>query len=198
MKEKIKKVKLRKIPLLILIITTIFLILGILFLAIISKSNKELVTETLNNFFKNISAKKFNTNIALFNSLSNNMIVNITIWLLGISIIGIPIILLILSTKSFILGFSISSIIYNYGIKGIILTLIYIVPHIMNLFITILLSYYSIHFSIMLFNLLFRKQEYSKKRIVNRYIKILLFSTIAYITSSVIEVYVVPKILSLF
>ena len=198
MKEKIKKVKLRKIPLLILIITTIFLILGILFLAIISKSNKELVTETLNNFFKNISAKKFNTNIALFNSLSNNMIVNITIWLLGISIIGIPIILLILSTKSFILGFSISSIIYNYGIKGIILTLIYIVPHIMNLFITILLSYYSIHFSIMLFNLLFRKQEYSKKRIVNRYIKILIFSTIAYITSSVIEVYVVPKILSLF
>ena len=198
MKEKIKKVKLRKIPLLILIITTIFLILGILFLAIISKSNKELVTETLNNFFKNISAKKFNTNIALFNSLSNNMIVNITIWLLGISIIGIPIILLILSTKSFILGFSISSIIYNYGIKGVILTLIYIVPHIMNLFITILLSYYSIHFSIMLFNLLFRKQEYSKKRIVNRYIKILIFSTIAYITSSVIEVYVVPKILSLF
>lgn len=198
MKEKIKKVKLRKIPLLILIITTIFLILGILFLAIISKSNKELVTETLNNFFKNISAKKFNTNIALFNSLSNNMIVNITIWLLGISIIGIPIILLILSTKSFILGFSISSIIYNYGIKGIILTLIYIVPHIMNLFITILLSYYSIHFSIMLFNLLFRKQEYSKKRIVNRYIKILIFSTMAYITSSVIEVYVVPKILSLF
>lgn len=195
MKEKIKKVKLRKIPLLILIITTIFLILGILFLAIISKSNKELVTETLNNFFKNISAKKINTNIALFNSLSNNMIVNITIWLLGISIIGIPIILLILSTKSFILGFSISSIIYNYGIKGIILTLIYIVPHIMNLFITILLSYYSIHFSIMLFNLLFRKQEYSKKRIVNRYIKILIFSTIAYITSSVIEVYVIPKLL---
>ena len=82
--------------------------------------------------------------------------------------------------------------------KRVILTLIYIIPHIMNLFITILLSYYSIHFSIMLFNLLFRKQEYSKKRIVNRYIKILIFSTIAYITSSVIEVYVVPKILSLF
>lgn len=198
MKEKIKKVKLKKVPLVILIITIISLILGILFLAVISKSNKELVTQTLNNFFKNISEDKFNTNVALFNSLSNNMIINITIWLLGISIIGIPIIILILSTKSFILGFSISSIIYNYGIKGVILALIYIIPHIFNLFITIVLSYYSINFSIMLFNLLFRKKEYSKKSMVNRYIRILVFATIAYLTSSVIEAYVVPKILSFF
>lgn len=198
MKEKIKKVKLKKVPLVILIITIISLILGILFLAVISKSNKELVTQTLNNFFKNISQKKFNTNIALFNSLSNNIIIDLTIWLLGISIIGIPIIILILSTKSFVLGFSISSIIYNYGLKGIILTLIYIIPHTINLLVTILLSYYSINFSIMLFNLLFRKKEYSKKSMVNRYIRILVFATIAYLTSSVIEAYVVPKILSFF
>ena len=198
MKEKIKKVKLKKVPLVILIITIISLILGILFLAIISKSNKELVSETLDNFFKSISQKKFNTNIALFNSLSNNIIIDLTIWLLGISIIGIPIIILILSTKSFVLGFSISSIIYNYGLKGIILTLIYIIPHTINLLVTILLSYYSINFSIMLFNLLFRKKEYSKKSMVNRYIRILVFATIAYLTSSVIEAYVVPKILSFF
>ncbi len=198
MKEKIKKVKFKKIPLVILIITIISLILGILFLAIISKSNKELVSETLDNFFKSISQKKFNTNIALFNSLSNNIIIDLTIWLLGISIIGIPIIILILSTKSFVLGFSISSIIYNYGLKGIILTLIYIIPHTINLLVTILLSYYSINFSIMLFNLLFRKKEYSKKSMVNRYIRILVFATIAYLTSSVIEAYVVPKILSFF
>ena len=184
MKEKIKKVKLKKVPLVILIITIISLILGILFLAIISKSNKELVSETLDNFFKSISQKKFNTNIALFNSLSNNIIIDLTIWLLG--------------TKSFVLGFSISSIIYNYGLKGIILTLIYIIPHTINLLVTILLSYYSINFSIMLFNLLFRKKEYSKKSMVNRYIRILVFATIAYLTSSVIEAYVVPKILSFF
>lgn len=197
MKNKIKKLKLRKIDTIILIVTLLSFILGILFLAIISKSNKELVASTLDNFFTGIKAKDFNYNQALFNSLSNNITVVSIIWLLGISIIGIPIVILILISKSFILGFSISSIIYNYGLKGILMTIIYIIPHVLNLFITIILAYYSMNFSIMLFNLLFRKKEYSKRIIVNRYIKILVVSIIFFLISSILEVFVIPKILIL-
>lgn len=198
MKDKIKKLKLRKIDTIILIITLVSFILGILYLAILSKSNKELVATTLNDFFTGIKTKDFNYNQALFNSLSNNITITSIIWLLGISIIGIPIVILILISKSFILGFSISSIIYNYGLKGIILTIIYIIPHVLNLFITIILAYYSINFSMMLFNLLFRKKEYSKRIIVNRYIKILVVSIIFFIISSILEVFVIPKVLILF
>lgn len=197
MKNKIKKLKLRKIDTIILIVTLLSFILGILFLAIISKSNKELVASTLDNFFTGIKAKDFNYNQALFNSLSNNITVVSITWLLGISIIGIPIVILILISKSFILGFSISSIIYNYGLKGILMTIIYIIPHVLNLFITIILAYYSMNFSIMLFNLLFRKKEYSKRIIVNRYIKILVVSIIFFLISSILEVFVIPKILIL-
>lgn len=197
MKNKIKKLKLRKIDTIILIVTLLSFILGILFLAIISKSNKELVASTLDNFFTGIKAKDFNYNQALFNSLSNNITVVSITWLLGISIIGIPIVILILISKSFILGFSISSIIYNYGLKGILMTIIYIIPHVLNLFITIILAYYSMNFSIMLFNLLFRKKEYSKRIIVNRYIKILVVSIIFFLISSTLEVFVIPKILIL-
>jgi len=197
MKNKIKKLKLRKIDTIILIVTVLSFILGILFLAILSESNKELVATTLNNFFTGIKTKDFNYNQALFNSLSNNITITSIIWLLGISIIGIPIVILILISKSFILGFSISSIIYNYGLKGILIAIIYIIPHVLNLFITIILAYYSMNFSIMLFNLLFRKKEYTKRLIVNRYIKILVVSTIFFIISSILEVFIIPRILVL-
>lgn len=198
MKENIKKLKMKKLPLAILLVVTISIILGILFLAIISKSDKELVSNTLNSFFKNISQNKYNTNNALFNSLSNNLIINFLIWILGISIIAIPIVFIILVAKGFVLGFSISSIIYNYGLKGIILAIIYILPHLLSLLTTIILSYFSINFSKILFQNLFLKKEYNKKTIIRRYLKILLFTTICYITSSVIEVYVIPKILYFF
>ena len=197
MKNKLKKIKLRKIDTIILILTFISFILGILYLAILSKSNKELIASTLNSFFTGIKTKDFNYNQALFSSLLNNLTITTVIWLLGISIIGIPVVITILTSKSFILGFSISSIIYNYGFKGIILTIIYIIPHILNLFLIIILTYYSMNFSIMLFNLLFRKKEYSKRIIVNRYIKILVVSIIFFIFSSILEVFIIPRILIL-
>lgn len=197
MKEKIKKIKLRKIQTIILILTVISLILGILYISILSKENKALVSSSLANFFTNIKKANFNYNKALFNSLTNNIVVDLTIWLLGISIIGIPIVIFIIITKSFILGFSLSSIIFNYGIKGILLAIVYIIPHILSLFIILILSYYSIDFSLMLFRLLFKRKDYNKKIIVKRYLKILIVSTIFLITSSVLEVYVIPKLLRL-
>lgn len=197
MKELFNKLKSKKLLTTLLVIIIISFIIGLLFISIISKSNQELIKKTLDNFFIGIKNSELNYQHALISSLTSNLLINFLIWILGISIIGIPVVILILISKSFILGFSISSIIYNYSFKGIPYTIIYIIPHIINLFIILVLGYYSIKFSLMLFNLLFRKKDYSKKIIVKRYIKLLIYSTILFITSSVIEVYIVPNILKL-
>ena len=197
MKELLKKLKTKKVFIIIFIITILAFIAGILLVSIESKSNKELITTSLETFFKEVKENKLNTASLLSKSITSNLIMNTIVWLLGISIIGLPIVLLILGFKSLTFGFTISSILYTYKLNGFLKVIIYLFPNIINLFILFVLTYYSINFSLMLFNYLFRKKEYNKRLIVNRYLKLLIIAIIISILTSVIEVFVLPKLFSL-
>lgn len=191
-----RNIKKNKLLIKLLITTSIFILLGIFYIAILGKSNKLLVKENLDLFFS--SLKKLNYTKAFISCLSSNLVFTTLIWIFGISIIGIPIILLFLIIKSFILGFNMSSLIYFYKWKGIIAALIYSIPLIINILVMILLSYYGIIFSKNLNKLLFLKKEIRFKNIMRKYLKILLFSLVMITISSLIEIYVVPNILKLF
>ncbi len=192
MKQLIAKIKTRKLFSLMTLITFVSFILGILLISILSKENKELVTNSVTSFFNAIKANDLNYNSILVKCLTNNLLLNIIIWLLGISIIGIPIVIIILILKSFVLSFTLTSIIYTYKIKGIIGAIVYIIPHVINLFTTYILVYYSISFSLSLFSYLFQKKEINRKVLVTRYLKILLISIIAFIVTALIETYIIP------
>lgn len=192
MKKKILKNK--KLFRLIIIVLISF-ILGILYLAIISKSNKLMIKENLELYFSNLN--KLNYTKAITNCLTTNILYIIGIWLLGVSIIGVPIIIILLVFKSFLLGFTISSIIYFYKLKGIIIALIYIIPLVINLLLVFFLSYYSLIFSKSLNKMLFFKKEINLRYIMKRYIKILGFVLICTIFNSIIEIYIVPNIFKL-
>lgn len=197
MKELLKKLKTKKVFIVIFIITILAFIAGILLVSIESKSNKELITTSLETFFKEVKENKLNTASLLSKSITSNLIMNTIVWLLGISIIGLPTVLLILGFKSLTFGFTISSILYTYKLNGLLKVIIYLFPNIINLFILFVLTYYSINFSLMLFNYLFRKKEYNKRLIVNRYLKLLIIAIVISILTSVIEVFVLPKLFSL-
>ena len=162
------------------------------------KDNKELITSNVIDFFSAIKSNNLNYNQILVKSLTNNLLLNIIIWLLGISIIGIPIVIILLFIKSFILSFTFTSIIYTYKYKGIISAIIYVIPHIINLLLSFVLIYYSITFSKSLFNYLFKKKECNRKELVNRYLKLLVISTFLFIISSIIETYIIPILIRLF
>ena len=190
----IQKLKKNKILLLVFTVAVIFFVFGIFFIAFLSNDNQKLVQSSIGEYFKSFS--NYNSYRKSFlGCLSNYLLPNILIWLLGISIIGIPIILLFLVLKSFIVGFSFTSILYTYGIKGILLGIVYIVPHFVGLFITFILSYYSIQFSLLLWNYLFRKKEYNKNDIVKRYLKLLFISMVFLVIISWFEAYVIPLFL---
>lgn len=197
MKELVKKLKEKKLFIIIFIVTVISFIIGILLISILSGNNKSLIVKSLNNFFISIKENKLNQSALLYKTLTNNIIINLIIWILGISIIGIPIVISILSFKSLTFGFTISSLIYAYKFNGIIKSIIYIIPNLINLFIIFVLSYYSISFSLMLFNYLFRKKEYNKRIIVNRYLKLLLISLLLLILTAILESFVMPKLFNL-
>lgn len=190
-----RNIKRNKLLLKILITSSIFILLGIFYIAVLSKSNKLMIKENLEGFFSSLN--KLNYKKALFSCLSSNLIFITAIWIFGISIIGIPLIILFLVGKSFVLGFSISSLIYFYKWKGVLAAFFYSIPLVLNLLIIMILSYYGILFSKNLNCLLFLKKEIRFKKIMRRYLKILIFSVVAVSLSSLMEIYIVPNLLKL-
>ena len=176
------------------------LIAGILFWFAISNEDKLLVTNDLTNFFNCIKdGDSINYWGSLINSIVTNLIYVILIWLLGISIIGLPIILLMITIKSFIVGFSISSIVAIYGFKGLLGAFVYVFPHqIVFLLLLILLGFYALSFCMKLFKYLFLKQMINFKEAMRKYLKILLVSSVVAVVISLFETFISTYLIKLF
>ena len=188
-------IKKRKLLVVLLFIIVISFTIGSLFISILSDGNQVLVKESIISYFNGIKTGEFTYLKSLYSILSSNLILALFIWIMGISIIGVLLVVLLLIYESFITGFSLVSIIYTYGFKGILSCFIYMIPEVINLFVLFVLSYYSISFSILLFNYLFRKKDFNRKIIVFRYLKFLIISLGILIISSFISVFVIPNIL---
>ena len=185
-----------------LLFFTILLIIGIIagsiFMAILSETDKKLVTDYFNNYISNIENNKLNYLESIKNGLFNNLLYIIIIWILGISIIGIPIVTIMFFIKSFTLGFSIASIVFNYKLKGCLLNFINIFPHQMIYFlIYMLITTYSIFFSLKMINSIINKKNMDFKIIMNKYVKILLISVIAITIGIIIETFITPLLIKI-
>lgn len=178
----------------LMVLITIGLISGALFSIIISSEDKALVNTYLNDFFSNVKNNKLDYHNSLINALIFTLGCGCLIWILGISVIGFFIILFILFLKSFILGFSVGSIIYSFKLKGLILSIIYIFPHqVINVLIFMILSAFSLMFSYKLICSLKKKKSITFGNIMNKYIIVLIFSLIVLTTTSIYEIYLLPK-----
>lgn len=180
-------------------ITFIGIISGIFFIFFISKTDKSLVKDELDLFLTTVKEQKINYLSSLINGISNNLFYLIFIWILGISIIGIPIIVFLIFFKGFIFGFSISSIIVNYGFKGILIIGISQAPQNLILLATyILMGFYAVNFSIHLFQILFLKKDLNLRLYFKKYNQIALISLISAILCSIFETFIIPFLMKFF
>ena len=129
---------------------TIIVIIGIIsgsFLSVILNSNdKQLVQDNIKNFIENINSLNYID--VLKNTLLVNVIMVLVIWLLGISVIGLIIVICLVFWKAFTLSFTISAFILTFNIKGLLLAIIYIFPHlVINLLIIMYVGSYAVKFS---------------------------------------------------
>lgn len=172
---------------------------GVFFITILSQSDQTMVKEYITNFMNMINQNKMNYQTTFFNTILSHIIFVGTIWLLGISIIGIPITLFLYFSKAFMLGFSIGSFILEYQFKGVLFSFLYIFPHhIINFIVHTVLMVYSIKFSLKLIDSIFHKKTMNFKAIINTYIIILIIALILLVLSSVFEVFFVPFIFQKF
>lgn len=179
-------------------IIIIGIISGIIFILFISKEDKLLVKNEIEMVFTTISNHKINYISTLINSLSTYLLSLIGIYLLGISIIGMPLIILFLYIKGFVFGFSISSIINIYHLKGVPVVLSYLCPsHFIALIVWLLLGFHAIGFSIKLFRYLFLKENIPLNRYFKKLNKVLLISLFLIIICSLLETFLSPFLIDL-
>lgn len=177
-------------------LSLIGLIAGSLFITFISKSDQALVQAYIENFMESVQMNKLNYLDAIKNTLVSNFSFTSLIWLLGISIIGIPIILFMYFTKSFMIGFSVSTFILKYKLKGVLYAIVYIFPHhLINLIVYTLLMVYAMKFSYYLLSAILKKKTIHFKSLMNPYLRILMIVAIALLITALYETFAVPYFL---
>ena len=198
-RNRFSLIKQKKIYLVFISMILLSILFGFFFYFIISDNNKLLVIDIQKNYFNGISSNNINYLSSFFNSFFTNFMYIFIIFLLGLSVVGFIFIIGIVLMKGFILGFTISSIIGTFGIKGIILSFIYVFPHqLLFLIILLLMCYYGCSFCYRLFRNLFIRTIVNFKSIKDKYLKVFVVSLIGGIVCSLYEVFIVPSLISIF
>lgn len=188
----------KKINFFMFFIITLGIISGSIFLVLISPNDKVGVTTQITTFMSNISSNNISVVQALKNSLSINFTYIFLIWILGMSIIGIIFNIFLVYIKGFVVGFSVSSLIYVYGFKGLFASFVYVFPHqMLNLLIIMILGIYSIMFTINLYNVILGNRNTGIKSFIKKYIYILIIASVISLISTLIEVLLTPALFKL-
>ena len=182
-----------------LVITLLLsILLGGIFLLLLNDEAYEIMSNSINTYFSNIKNNNIDYIDSFLVSFVNNISICLIIWLLGISIIGSLLVYIIFGFRCFSVFISFFSIIKVYGIKGILLSIIYSIPYVINILILFVLSYYAVSFSILIYKYFFKGCDYNRKVIVKRYIKVLGVCLFLFLITSLIDTFLIPRILLLF
>lgn len=184
------------------ILVIVGLFLGAFFANIFQSYYYDRMMNYHNVIFSEIVREKINYNQLFFFIFKENFKEFMVFWLLSITILGIPYMVLRLIYFGFSLGFFISVIAMQYGFKGILLILVYEFPHGLIYIPIILLSLYKGF-------VLCRSIYYDNRNItetimshLKSYILLLIFLVALLLLGSLLEAYVgsffLKKTLGLF
>ena len=187
----------KKLNLFVIFIVILGIISGSLFLMVLNDNDKSEVINEISTFMANINTNNINNLNSFKNSLIEGMILIILSWILGMSIIGVIFNIFFIYMKSFIIGFSISSFILVYKYKGILSSLIYVIPsQLINILIILILGVYTLLFSKYLFKMIFFKDKtVNLGKFFKKYVLVFGICIILCVISSLCEAYLLPSLL---
>ena len=176
----------------------ISIIAGSIFALILNTNDKSNIIKSVQKFINNTQSGHYNYLDSMKNVLVNNSMTIILIWILGLSMVGIIIIILFIFWKAFCIGFTISSFIITFGIKGLLLSIVYLFPSIIiNILIFMYLSSYAVYLSLVMIKCILGKKKLDFKLFMHNYAKVLFISLIGIIISGIYEIVVNPYLLKI-
>lgn len=137
------------------------------------------------------------TPILLSTVLFNNAKTILIMWLLGFTIIGIPIVLFILFTRGFIIGFTVGFLVNEYIMKGLLFALVSVLPH--NFFAVPAILITGVSATTFSLGLLKRKKRTKAALLYDsfEYSLICFFMLVLMLLAGLIEVYISPVFMKL-
>lgn len=189
----------KRLYLFLLLVFIIGVLFGSIFITILDEQDKATILGQIATFFDEIKNNKIDYMGVLRNSMTSNLLFIAFIWLLGISIIGIPVIVIMMFLKGFMIGFSLAAIVAKYKIIGILGSLTYIFPHIILATIIIfIISYYALRLAFSLLRAVIERKSINFGEVISRYSFVLMTSAILMIVASLLETFISPYILKFF
>lgn len=179
----------------LIIALLISFIFGMFFITILSSTDKVTLKEYITNFFTSIKQGKI---ISLYKTLINNNLGILITAILAFSVVLFPLVIVIIFYKGFTLAFTITSLIYTFKIKGIILAIVYVFPSlIFNLVFYFIMCYYSFKLSLILFNKVINKDATNINKFLKKYLVIILICIVFVSLFSLYDTYLLPSLIKL-
>lgn len=179
----------------LIIALLISFIFGMFFITILSSTDKVTLKEYITNFFTSIKQGKI---ISLYKTLINNNLGILITAILAFSVVLFPLVIVIIFYKGFTLAFTITSLIYTFKIKGIILAIVYVFPSlIFNLVFYFIMCYYSFKLSLILFNKVINKDTTNINKFLKKYLVIILICIAFVSLFSLYDTYLLPSLIKL-
>lgn len=186
----------RKIVVFLIGLSLVGILLGSFYTVLLQDADKTLVKDYMTDFIGQVQTGKMDVVKGFLNNVLSTSLFVLPVWLLGISVIGVPIIIFMYFSKTFVMGFSIASFILNMKAKGALLSFLYIFPHgIITLGLYILLLNYAVTLSIKIVNSFVKKKSIDFKNIMYKYSIILAICFGGTLLMNAYESFLLPKIL---
>lgn len=152
----------------------------------------------LDNFINSLLNMEISTIGILKQALISNFKIVFAIWFLGLTVIGVPIIIVLIFARGFVLGFTVGFLVQEKGVQGIFIALLSILPSNLMLLPAIIVGAVSaISFSLLLIRGNIRS---SLMKLLQQFISYTLLMTVIVILAGVaalIEAYLAPAMMKL-
>lgn len=127
------------------------IVLGVYTIKYMDSTQKNDLLKYFTNIASSKNLKNVSYNQIFFETVKNNIPVLIAIWFLGLTMIGIPAILIIDVLKGYTIGFTVTFFVNGMGIKGVWFSLLSVMPqNIIYIPCILIASVISMKFSMML------------------------------------------------
>ncbi|ASB88615.1 stage II sporulation protein M [Bacillus sonorensis] len=184
----------------IYLFVSVLFLMGVIFGAVIVNSmtisQKEDLFYYLNQFFGQLSEGKAASSKEMFlQSLLHNMKYLGLMWILGISIIGLPVIFIMVFLKGIVVGFTVGFLVNQMGINGFFLSFVAVLPqNVLLIPAYLIMGTCAIAFSLRLIRQLFVKRSLTEAPVhwFGRYALVLVLIFAMSLISSFLEAYLSP------
>ena len=175
------------------------IIMGSIAINMVSDGQLTSIISFIDSFFSNVNNITFDASTLFYMSLSNNFKTALVIVILGITVVGAPLIFGFVFFRGFALGFTVGFFIGEMGIKGVVFSLLSILPQNLIIVPSILsIGVAGIAFSITIFKNRGKLYPGDYSQIISSYLIFNSFFCVLLVMSSLIEGYISPIFIKLF